>query len=283
MLGSGGSRVRWEELPEAVREFVASVLGSPVVHAASQSGGFSPGSADRVTTSTGTRAFVKAVSPAQNPDSPPMHAREARIAAQLPDGVPAPKLLGAAEVETWQVLVLEQVDGHQPVLPWTRPDLDLVRDALETLAAVGTPCPVDGLPTARESLAGQLPERALDLLDGDSLVHLDLRADNVLVSADRAYLIDWPHACVGPPWLDLLALLFEVDRLGEEDLAEQTLRSSPLTRDVDPDVLTTVLDGFCEFFLGRAALPDPPGLPTLRAFQRAQGEALVHWVSRRGG
>lgn len=282
---SGGNRVRWEELPPAVHDVVAEVLGSAVVRSVSQSGGFSPGSADRVLTATGARAFVKAVSPAQNAESPQMHAREGRIAADLPRGVPAPRLLGAREVDGWQVLVLEEVAGRHPDLPWTRADLVLVVEALETLAAVGTPCPVPGLPTARESLAGQLPEDALALVGGDSLVHLDLRADNLLLTPaddpDRAVLVDWPHACVGAPWLDLLALLFEVDRLGEEDLAEHVLATSPLTRDVDPDVLTTVLAGFSRFFLGRAAQPPPPGLPTLREFQRVQGEALAHWVQRR--
>ncbi|WP_432563285.1 phosphotransferase [Kineococcus sp. SYSU DK003] len=282
MLGSGGNRVRWEELPAAVHDAVADVLGSPVVQAVSQSGGFSPGSADRVLTAAGTRAFVKAVSPAQNPVSPTMHAREARVAASLPAGLPAPQLLGAREVDGWQVLVLAEVAGRQPGLPWRATDLRLVVEALETLADVGTPCPVPGLPTARESLTGELPEEALALLDGDTLVHLDLRADNVLLTDDGAVLVDWPHACLGPPWLDLLTLLFEVDRLGEQDLAEEVLRSSRLTTAVDPDVLTTVLAGFSRFFLDRAAEPPPPGLPTVREFQRVQGEALAHWVARRG-
>lgn len=282
-VASGGHRVRWADLPAAVHTAVAEVLGAPVVHAVSQPGGFSPGSADRVETAAGTRAFVKAVSPAQNADSPALHAREARIAALLPAELPAPRLLGAREVGDWQVLVLEDVPGRHPVLPWGRDDLALVVRALETLAQVGTPCPVPGLPSARESLARELPPDALAHLGGDSLVHLDLRADNLLVADGRAVLVDWPHACSGPAWLDLLALLFEVDRLGGEDLAEEALRTSTLTRDVDPHVLTTVLAGFARFFLTRAAEPDPPGLPTLRAFQRAQGEALEHWVVRRRG
>lgn len=282
-VASGGNRVRWADLPATVHTAVAEVLGSPVVHAVSQPGGFSPGSADRVETAAGTRAFVKAVSPAQNAVSPAMHAREARIAALLPLGIPAPRLLGAREVADWQVLVLEDVPGRHPALPWRREELGLVVAALETLVAVATPCPVPGLPTARESLATELPADALAHLDGDSLVHLDLRADNLLISGGRAVLLDWPHACSGPAWLDLLALLFEVDRLGGEDLAEEVLRTSALTRGVDPDVLTTVLAGFAVFFLTRAAEPDPPGLPTLRAFQRGQGEALQHWVARRRG
>ncbi|WP_432544394.1 phosphotransferase family protein [Kineococcus sp. SYSU DK002] len=281
MHGSGGNRLRWPELPAPVHDAVAGILGSPVVRAVSQSGGFSPGAADRVVAADGTRAFVKAVSAAQNEESPRMQEREARITAALPAAVPAPGFRGARWVGDWHVLVLEEVPGRQPRLPWRADDLAPVVAALERLAATATPCPVPDLPTAREALTGQLPADALDLLTGDTLVHLDLRADNVLLTAAGAVLVDWPHACVGPPWLDLLALLFEVDRLGGQDLAEATLRTSPLTRDVDPGVLTTVLSGFSAFFLGRAALPPPPGLPTLREFQRVQGEALTGWVRRR--
>lgn len=281
VLASGGNRLRWNDLPVAVHAAVAEVLGSPVVRAESQSGGFSPGSADRVLAADGTRAFVKAVSAAQNGDTPAMQEREARITAALPVGVPAPGFRGARWVGDWHVLVLDEVPGHQPELPWRADDLDVVVSALERLVRTATPCPVPDLPTARESLTGELPERALEHLAGDTLVHLDLRADNVLITAGGAVLVDWPHACVGPPWLDLLALLFEVDRLGEEDLADQVLATSALTRDVDPEVLTTVLDGFSAFFLDRGAQPAPPGLPTLRPFQRVQGEALVRWVQRR--
>jgi hypothetical protein len=279
--GSGGGRLRWDDLPREVRDAVAEVLGSPVVGAVSQSGGFSPGSADRVVLADGTRAFVKAVSRAQNPDSPGMQEREARVTAALPPGVPAPGFRGARRVGDWHVLVLDEVPGHQPDLPWRADDLAPVAAALERLAAAGTPCPVPGLPTAREALTGELPGTALDLLDGDTLVHLDLRADNVLLTPAGAVLVDWPHACRGPAWLDLLLLLSEVDRMGEPGLAERALATSPLVRGVDPDVVTTVLDGFAGFFLGRAAQPVPPGLPTLREFQRVQGEALTRWVERR--
>ncbi|GIJ21197.1 hypothetical protein Vlu01_18210 [Micromonospora lutea] len=55
------------------------IIGDRVVEAVSQSGGYSPGTADRVRTTSGRRAFVKAASPAQNPDTPAMHRAEARI------------------------------------------------------------------------------------------------------------------------------------------------------------------------------------------------------------
>src|SRR5689334_9320284 len=61
MVQASGVRIGWADLPANVRDSVAGILGEPVVEAVSQSGGFSPGTADRVTTASGRRAFVKAV------------------------------------------------------------------------------------------------------------------------------------------------------------------------------------------------------------------------------
>ena len=78
MLRAGGERRRWADLPDQVQHAVAAVLGAPVVHAESQPGGFSPGTADRVVTAAGARAFVKAVSPELNPDSVALHRMSGR-------------------------------------------------------------------------------------------------------------------------------------------------------------------------------------------------------------
>ena len=56
-----GVRAPWTAMPEAVRDWVADVLGSPVKEAHDQVGGMSPGCATRLVCEDGTRAFVKAV------------------------------------------------------------------------------------------------------------------------------------------------------------------------------------------------------------------------------
>lgn len=299
MIGSGGSRLRWDELPPAVRGWVGEVLGAPVVDAVSQPGGFSPGSADRVRTVAGTRAFVKAVSAEQNPDSPPMHRREARVAAALPPELPAPRLLGSYDVGGWVALVFADVDGRAPRLPWQRDELAAVLDALAVLA--DAPCPVPDLMPARERVgpmfagahrlaADGVPVAGLDLqalvgpaldaLDGDTLVHVDLRADNVLLTGDGAVLVDWPHACRGPAWLDTLLLLIEVDRFGGHDV-DALLAAHPATRGVEPAILDGALAGCLGFFLDQARRPAPPGLPRIREFQQVQADALLAWLHRR--
>jgi hypothetical protein len=302
VLGSGGRRAGWDDLPDAVQRAVATVLGAPVVRAESQPGGFSPGTADRVVTAAGDRAFVKAVAPELNPGSVELHRAEARVAAQLPRGLPVPHLLGHVEVAGWVVIAFDDVAGRHPHLPWTHADLAAVLDGLQQLAEDATPCPVTDLPSAAERLdelfrgadrmaadgvvvpflseLQALSRRARRCLDGDTLVHSDLRADNVLLTPGGAVFVDWPWACRGPAWIDTLLLLIEVQRLGGHDV-DAMLATSPVTASADPEDLTAVLAGAAGYFLDAARRPAPPGLPTIRAFQRVQGEALMAWLAPR--
>jgi hypothetical protein len=47
--------------------------------------------------------------------------------------------------------------------------------------------------------------------------------------------------------------------------------------------VTAVVVADAGYFLDRARLPDPPGLPTVRRFQRAQGDVCVRWLQARLG
>jgi aminoglycoside phosphotransferase (APT) family kinase protein len=305
MVVAAGTRIGWPDVPDDVRAAVTAILGAPVIEATSQVGGFSPGTADRVRTADGRRAFVKAVSTAQNPDSPGMHRREARITAALPVRAPAPRLLGVHDDGAWVALVLEDVEGRHPVTPWRPDEVSSVLATLERMAHALTPAPVDDLPTAAESLAADFAgwrniaadppsdlddwavarldevvawsDRGLAALTGDTLVHLDVRADNLLVTDDgRVVLVDWPWACTGPAWLDRLLLLLNVRVYGGDprDMLERCATESG----ADPGDLIAVLVGLAGFFLDAARRPPPPGIETVRAFQRAQGDAVLAWL-----
>lgn len=305
------SRLRWVELPGPVRDAVEEILGDRVVAAESQPGGFSPGTADRVRTAGGRRAFVKAVSPAQNDRSPHMHRAEALVAAALPPGTPAPRLLGSYDDGDWVALVFTDVEGRHPATPWEPAELAAVLSTLEAMAAVLTPASVAAAPTAAEQLgydfAGwrriaadppadldpwardRLPqlcaaaERGLAALTGDTLCHLDIRADNLLLGPHGTVsVVDWPWACRGPAWLDSLLVLVNVQVHGGHD-PEALLRVRPLTADADPAGVTGALAGFAGFFLDGARQPPPRGIPTVRAFQRLQGDRLLPWLARRLG
>lgn len=309
MTVAGGIRIGWADVPEHVRAAVEAMLGDRVVDAVSQQGGFSPGTADRVRTANGGRAFVKAVSPAQNERSAQLYRQEALITAVLPPGVPAPRLLGCFDDGDWVALVLQDIEGRHPVTPWQAAELDAVLATLGALAAGLTPCPMPELPTAAASLgkdlsgwqrlaedtpddldpwaAARLPElvalgaAGVAALAGDTVAHTDLRADNLLVGPDgRVTVVDWPWACVGPAWLDTAMLMVNVNLFGGHDV-DALLAAYAVPLGARPAELTALLAGMTGYFLDACRRPAPPGLPTVRAFQRAQGEASLRWLRAR--
>ena len=78
-----GVRLAYDAVPATVRSWVDEELGSPVVATAEQVGGMSPGCATRVRCADGTRAFVKAVGAALNPDTPGLFRREVAVLAHI--------------------------------------------------------------------------------------------------------------------------------------------------------------------------------------------------------
>ena len=76
--------------------------------------------------------------------------------------------------------------------------------------------------------------------------------------------------------------------LGQEFSAQLPFDEEPadgLARRWLPDVpdahVDAVLAGLAGYFVDVARRPDPPGLPTVRAFQRAQGVVVLGWLRRR--
>ncbi|QFY06117.1 phosphotransferase [Nonomuraea phyllanthi] len=300
---ASGVRVPWPEVHPLVRAAVEDFLGGRVAEAVTQSGGFSPAAAVRLRTEHGRRAFVKAVGPEPNADSVRIYRSELAIAAALPESAPAPRLLTGFELEGWVALVFEDVEGSHPELPWRRDQLDRVLEAIDRMSAALTPSPVEVPPIGKifgrafhgwrdlleeQDTAGLDPWAARHLGElaelesgwvaaaaGDTLVHADLRADNILLTDDRVYFVDWPWACAGAPWVDLLAMLPSVGMQGGPAPHE-------LFTDPDP-AATAVIAAFAGYLVRHARLPDPPGLPTVRAFQRAQGVVALDWLRHRTG
>jgi hypothetical protein len=130
-----GVRIEWAQLPAPVRAAIEDVCGAAVVQARTQPGGFSPGLAARVRCANGARYFVKAVSAQANPDTPGLHRLEARVLAALEPLItsrqlPIPRLDGIVDRPPWIALVLEDIDGRQPQLPWQTTELRQVVAAL---------------------------------------------------------------------------------------------------------------------------------------------------------
>lgn len=298
-------------MPEHLRARVLEMLGGgEAVEAVSQTGGFSPGPAVRLLTSKGRRAFVKAVSEEMNPDSPKLHRREGEYSARMPEHAPVPKLLGTLDEDGWVVLVFEEIDGRNPGPQWDPDELRRTVDAIAELAEALTPSPIEDVPPVAERLAGYTGWRDLakahaageddlawldpwafarleqlgeieagmtELIGGDTLVNLDVRADNILVAADRVYFVDWPWAARGAAWLDMALFVPSVWMDGGPELAG-VVSAHPLLAGADPEAVRAFAVALIGMITYASRQAPPQGLPTLRAYQSAFGAVGLEWL-----
>ncbi len=93
--------------------------------------------------------------------------------------------------------------------------------------------------------------------------------------------VDWPHAAVGTPVFDLVAWAPSVVLEGGLQPEELLAGHRPSPEKTDPEVVTVLLAAISGFLVSHSLRPPPPGLPTLRAFQAAQGKVAVDWLRRR--
>lgn len=302
--GRTARRLEWQHLPPKVRSLIDERCGSPVVSATSQGGGFTPGFASVLTGRDGSRHFVKAASVhAQRPfaDS---YREEARKLAALPSSAPAARLLWSVD-EDWVVLGLEYVDARAPARPWQPAELNRVLDVLETMVGDLTPAPaamrldsvvdeLGGFASAWDHVARahpRLPHVAEaaelaagfgEVATGDTLVHTDIRDDNLLLSADgRVRICDWNWPARGAPWLDTVFTLIQPRGDGLD--VDAILAERPVTRDVPAEHVDRVLALLAGYFLRQCDEPVPPTSPYLRQHQAWCAAATWRWLSERRG
>jgi aminoglycoside phosphotransferase len=310
-----GQRLHWNELPNQVQRGLERRLGAGVVQATTQPGGFSPGLAARLSLADGRRVFVKAVSSRTNPHSPGMHRREARIAAALPRAVPTPRFLDSYDEGDWIALIFEDIEGRTPHIPWRPVELERVLAAITELTALLTPAPIAVEPVgermadvftgwrrlAADRDAGDHDLRGVDpwvgrhlsalaalemeaagAAEGTTLLHTDIRADNILLTPAKVFFVDWPWASRGAAWIDLLFMLPSV-AMQQGPNPWEIFDLHPLARGIPDDRVTPLVAAITGFFIWQSRQPSPPGLPTIRAFQRDQGLPALEWLKRRTG
>lgn len=312
-----GVRLPFTQTPDAARAWVADQLGGPVDAVRDVSGGLSPGAA-AVVRSGDRSLFIKAVGSRVNPHSIDLYRRERTRGERLPalDGVlrPAGGVDLTIDGEDWAMISFPAIDGEPPRHPWRADEATRVLDRLAVLGDQLTPSP---WPDDHEALAdvqsffsawstlpeddpcradpwlrGRLDEfvereRALgDSLTGNTLSHSDLRADNILLTPDQVWFVDWAHPLNAARWLDPLILACDLitsgaDRPdgGELDVP-RLLREHPTFASADADTkigLPLVLAGA---MLVNSRRPSPPGLPTIRSWQGLLAERLLRYLRR---
>jgi hypothetical protein len=207
-----------------------------------------------------------------------------------------PRLLGYDELEP-PFLVLEDLSDSRWPPPWDNEAIAQVRAALTELWKIPPPewvpsiaaegewllsgwaaieadpkpflslglCSADwlddALPTLR-SAAESAP------IEGEALVHLDVRSDNICLTERGAVLVDWNLVHVANPDLDLAAWAPSLN-----------LEGGPPPEDVVPNA-PGLAAGLAGFFASRAGLPPPSTAPKVREIQRAQLEVALPWACR---
>ncbi len=308
---AAGVHLPWARVPAAVRSWAEGVGGGAPGTVRDVAGGFSPG-ATAVLQCPQRAIFVKAVGTALNPESPGLHRREVLVSAALPPSPRVPRFLDSYDDGDWVALAFDAVAGRPPRHPWETGELALVAEALSSLHRDLTPSPLPSLtplteyvrtmfggwadlatmdrpPPGLDRWARDHLERLAELespwpaaCEGPTLLHGDVRADNVLLAVGGVVFVDWPHAAVGTPVFDVIgwapSVVLEGGPPPEELLARHV---APVP--VDPDVITVLLAAVAGFFVERSFRPPPPGLPTIRPFQAAQGAVALAWLRRRTG
>jgi hypothetical protein len=302
-------------MPAHVRDWVADELGSPVVEAADQVGGMSPGCATRLMCEDGTRAFVKAVGLDLNPRTPVMFRREITTLNLIGSHELWADLRASYDDGDWVAILLEDIEGRHPDLDDDATMDTLLRETERLSSVLGERVPDPpapdpdngGLADLREGFhtwadcvarAEEIPAVLLpDWIRGDigtreplvrslaegevELVHWDIRNDNLLERpTGELVFLDWGSASVGPAWLDpLLARLERVELPWFDD----SLASSPSLAAAGDTAVDAWLVGFATFLAWRAHTAVDVNLPTLNDFRISESRRMLVGAERRLG
>jgi hypothetical protein len=304
-------RPQWPQLPGLVRSeiecLVGGRVGGEVTDVVNCTGGFSPGLASLLRLADGRQVFVKAVNASEWPDQVAAYRAEAEVAAALPTTTPAPAFLGAMDVGGWVVLAFDAINGTEPAQPWRPAELLRVATAVARLSEAMTPSPI-ALPREHPRLGGwpelaedgerrrklaalspwaasrlpqliTLDQAGLAAAQGSSLVHFDMYSHNILLTPDRVLFVDWPHARLGAPFVDLVLLLSTAaaDGIDPERLAA-TL--APIA-DAAPTLIDAVLAAHAGFCLAGGLEPAQPGLEPIFEAKLRIGFGALRWLEQR--
>jgi hypothetical protein len=276
-----------------LRTRVEEIVGQPVVaiEEIPGAGGYTPALRRIATLADGSTVFVKA---AVNDLTTGWLQAESRSYAALAGAAFVPERIGGDD----QVLVLEDLrHGHWPP-PWRPGDIGRV---LATLTDVAHHAPPDGTPDLEPVAGYQLrlwqkvavdPQPFLDLglctrewfdrsidalvdaetrgtLEGDALVHFDVRSDNLCLLEDRVVLVDWNNTARGRADFDVVAFAQGV-----------TVEGGPLPDEIAPDADPLLVTMLTSYFAHCAPKPIIPNAPRVREIQLAQLRVCLPWMRR---
>lgn len=277
----------------SMKAAIESALGRRLSKVEPVSRGYTHNRRAVATLEDGNTVFVKA---AVDDDTAGWLRREYEMYAALA-GAPFIAELLAWVGDEHPILVLEDLSQHSWPPPWSRAQVDAV---LETLSQIAATAPPPALPRAKdrakysvgwgEVLARPAPFLALGLcsagwlerfgaeladaaaaapLEGGSLLHNDIRSDNICFREAQTIVVDWNLVGVGNPVKDIA---FWLPSLAAE--------GGPEPEAVAPDLDCRFAALTAGFFAARAGLPPIPRAPRVREVQLQQLRIALPWAAR---
>ncbi|MGX1668565.1 phosphotransferase [Streptomyces sp. NPDC055400] len=305
-------RPAWADLPPDVRQLISRQLGGIEAARPSAGSGFTQGFAAVIDGTDGTQ-FIKAASATDAPQIADCYRREAQINPALPNVVPAPRLKWIEDTDGWVVLGFDAVKGSMPDAPWKPNDLGATLDAYTITAEALSTAPsglqqvglkplgetddfddwrnLAGGTTPSAVLPAWMPAALVDILavlesgwqqavTGDSVLHYDLRQDNILIdTSNTAWICDWNWPVLGASWFDLTLLLATAHADGHD--ASSLFKNHPAARGAHDEQLDAALAALAGVFLVSGAQPARPESPHLRQHQTWCGEVTLRWLADR--
>lgn len=285
-----------ERPSEHLLKFIRDSQGTAPVDWRKPSGGHTEAERWIVTLADGRTLFAKGAVDALTAGW--LHS-EHRIYTQIQASY-LPRFLAFGGRGEFPILLLEDLSSGDWPPPWNEVRVQKVMDTLGTIA--GTPLP-SALPSLEEALGSSVgawrrvqadPSGLLGLglcsrewleetlplfieaeeecdLSGDSLVQADIRSDNLCFMGDRTVVVDWNHACVGNPKLDLIGWLPTLHFEGGP---------APWDVNIQEKGLISLLSGY---YASSAYKPEPRPDSTIRQLQLKCLKVSLPWMGHTFG
>ncbi|MET9428509.1 aminoglycoside phosphotransferase [Streptomyces sp. NPDC003036] len=255
----------WDDLPALLRHRIADHF-QPTGPAEPVAGGFTPGVRVRMRTATGGEVFIKAI-PAHGPLAD-LYRTEAAINRTLPDGL-GPRLLTTMDTDGWVVLAFTYAEGRHPDLSPGSPDLPAVLDAVAALHTQLPRARTRTRPNSRTTPSSNARPRSTTPC-GDTLLHCDIRADNILIGEHGPLFVAWALAHRGAAWLDAALMVPQLILAGHTpEEAEKHAAQIPAYRDAPEEAVTAFAASITSYWEQRAH----EGVEDLRAYRQRALEA----------
>jgi hypothetical protein len=183
-------------------------------------------------------------------------------------GQPAPA--GLAQLDDW----FSEESGSWN---WSfgRNDVQQLADLAGTRSAEALRWLEAAIPILRQAAASLVDPRW-----PHALLHFDTRSDNLRWRQGRLYLLDWPHARMGPPEFDFVAFAQSIAAEGgpQPETLIEWYRERGVLRE---GALDASVASVASYFAFRSWAPALPSLPRIRTWQRQQLQVTLAWAARR--